>query len=169
MAGRNQNLAYNLSYIEQENNNLQKRIAEKERFRKKEAETKKSAASFLAIVKCVSMVCVVVFMLGLVLVNYVQLTEKTAKIVSTKKELAQLQEQKNLLNVYIERKTNVRQVEQFARDTLGMAEVQNHQIEYISLGNRDKIEVLKVDSGNTSGFLSVIARNLNVFTEYLWQ
>ncbi len=163
----NSSLAYDFSYFEE--SSAKKVVQKKEESVKKTSSTKKSATSFLSILKYIFCVAFIVSIFGGLLVNYVKLTESTAKITSLKRELTKLEEQEALLNVYIERKTNVRQVEEYAKEKLGMSEVQSHQIEYVSLENKDKVQVLKTESENSKGLLSIIAKNLNIFAEYLWQ
>jgi cell division protein FtsB len=157
----NQSVAYDFSYFDQtENLPRPEKKAEPRRAAKKGASIRlRTIASFV----------LVIAVLGCIVVNYVQLTETNAKLNSLKKSLTAAQESEKRLNVEMEKKTSLKNIEERARNELGMAEVQSYQVEYVSIAHDDKIEILKpANEGiGLNTIVDGISQSLNAVLEYL--
>jgi len=111
---------------------------------------------------------VVIATLAVMLMGYVVQTENNRDISSMKTELAQLQDEGRRLEMEVEKLTSLKNVEQYARSTLGMNEIQSYQVEYVSLNNSDKAVILQKNDGVAlADIISSVARALSTATEYI--
>ena len=69
-----------------------------------------------------------------------QINESFVKLQSLKTELSAIQKENDQLQVSIENSLNLNNVEETARDTLGMQKLDNNQKIYINLPKRDYVE-----------------------------
>lgn len=69
-----------------------------------------------------------------------QINESFARIQSLKEELSQIQKTNEQLNVGIQNSLNLNQVEQKAKELLGMQKLTNKQTIYVNLPKRDYVE-----------------------------
>ena len=69
-----------------------------------------------------------------------QINESFAKIQNLKGDLAQIQKTNEQLNVGIQNSLNLSQVEQKAKEMLGMQKLTTRQITYVNLPKRDYVE-----------------------------
>ena len=74
-----------------------------------------------------------------VLYNNVILTELTADIEKAQGQYEQLKTEHRRMQVEIEGKLSLRNVEEIASDQLGMAKMEGYQIEYVDLGGEDQV------------------------------
>lgn len=89
----------------------------------------KSAATFVLLL---GVVCAILY-------NNVQLTELTSQIEQTQANLESLQNDYRLMQVEIESKTSMRTVQEIAETQLGMAKTESYQVQYINLGEGDRV------------------------------
>ena len=86
-------------------------------------------------------------MMGLILCNST-LNELTAEIGSLKSDLAEAESENTRLGLEIERGTNLSDVEEYAKNQLGMSKLDRSQTQYISLDDSDKVVVKEDDQKN---------------------
>lgn len=96
-----------------------------------------------------------------------QINESFSKIQKLKGDLAQIQKTNEQLNVNIQNSLNLNQVEQRARELLGMQKLTNKQTVYVNLPKKDYVEpaVEKVIiQPDEKGFFASISETLaNIF------
>jgi len=93
-------------------------------------------------------VALVFTLLTFYIYGQVQLTELTENINAAKSELAQLESVEVQLQMKAMADIDVTEIESYARNELQMELVNQKQITYISLNNRDVGEVVANDNGN---------------------
>ena len=93
-------------------------------------------------------VALVFALLAFYIYGQVQLTELTENINSAKTELAQLESVEVQLQMKAMADIDVSEIESYARNELQMELVNQNQITYISLNNRDVGEVIGNDNSN---------------------
>lgn len=93
-------------------------------------------------------VALVFTLLTFYIYGQVQLTELTENINAAKSELAQLESVEVQLQMKAMADIDVTEIESYARNELQMELVNQKQITYISLNNRDVGEVVASDNGN---------------------
>ena len=88
------------------------------------------------------------FVIGVIIVGQVQLTELNQQIITAKKDLA------NSESVYIQNQMKVEsnlsnaEIEKYASEVLGMTKASNAQKEFVALESSDKAEVSAAKDGN---------------------
>lgn len=103
-----------------------------------------------------------------ILTSYMKLTELTADVTSQQKELTQLQNEGEGWQAKLDQMTSLKNVEEYARNTLGMTTMQQHQIEYLEPNGDTKVEITQPESGNILTSLSVaISKTFNAVMEYI--
>ena len=91
---------------------------------------------------------IVVFVIGVIIVGQVQLTELNQKIISAKDTLADTE------SIYIQNQMKVEtnlsnaEIEKYATEVLGMTKASNAQKEFVALESNDKAEVSAKKDGN---------------------
>lgn len=91
---------------------------------------------------------VVTFVIGIIIVGQVQLTELNQKIISAKDTLADTE------SIYIQNQMKVEtnlsnaEIEKYATEVLGMTKASNAQKEFVALESSDKAEVSAQKDGN---------------------
>lgn len=106
----------------------------------------------------------IVGLIGVKLHNDVQLNELTVKTSDLKKELNVQQSEETRLNVLLEERTNLKEIERRATDELNLKKIDKSQIQYVSLPTADKTETIKTEDKNI--FNSVI-RGFSIILEFL--
>ena len=99
------------------------------------------------------------------LYNDVSANELTREISKTKKNIEQIESEMIKVNVQLDTKTNLVNVEQRAINELGLLKIEKYQIEYINLPVENKIETIVKEKNNN--FFSQIARGFSVILEFL--
>lgn len=89
----------------------------------------KGAATFVLIL---GVVCAILY-------NNVQLTELTFQIEQAQSQLESLENDYRMMQVEIESTTSLRTVQEIAENQLGMAKTESYQVEYINLGEGDRV------------------------------
>lgn len=115
---------------------------------------------------------VVVFLLGLValiLYNYVKINELTIQQNKLERNLEELESEEQQLNIKLESKLDLKNIEKIAKEDLGMSKIESSQKEYISIDNSDTIRVVKKKEDNSvvSNTLSEIMTSFSIIMEYL--
>ncbi|MBQ6809514.1 MAG: hypothetical protein IJP09_02250 [Clostridia bacterium] len=94
--------------------------------------------------------------------------EQYEKIYRTKQLNAQLEEEINYgmkLQIEYESRTNIREVEEYAINTLGLQKYSNYQVEYIADQNSNKTVVFAENMGQEN-LLSRVSAVFSIITEY---
>jgi hypothetical protein len=116
--------------------------------------------------RIIALLFVAVLVLGIAGVNcYI---EQYEKIYQTKKLTEKLEEEINKgekLRIEYEKRTNIREVENYAVNVLGLQKYSNYQVEYVSKHNSNKTVVFNGD-GPQESVLSRVASVFSIFMEY---
>lgn len=89
----------------------------------------------------------VVSVLTVIMVGNARLNELTLEISSANKQLAALQDEEKKLNVELDRRIDLRNIEEYAKNNLGMQKLMKSQIIYVNLSGED--EAVIVDNGKS--------------------
>lgn len=92
-------------------------------------------------VKCVLGIAVVFAVLFAVSYRNAQISESYTKLKNQEKELSMLQKENNQLKVAIENNLNLGDLEQKAKEQLGMQKATTKQTRYVNLPKKDYVEV----------------------------
>lgn len=129
---------------------------------KEEKKRGNGGRAFLFVVTLAIFIAIIAFQVN----SNARLNELVSQNTQLKKQNELLKSEEIQLNVELERKTNLREVERIATEEYGMVKMDKHQIEYIKLPVSDKAEILnKTEKKN--GVLSDIIKNFNIILEYL--
>lgn len=107
-------------------------------------------------------------MLGLV-VSSVQLNDVTREIRVCKREIEELKSDEKKLEVDMEKKLNLRNIEDAAKNELGLSKIEKSQIHYVSIVSDDKIQLAnkEKDESAVGNALSSLVKSFNILLEYL--
>lgn len=161
----NTNLAYDLSMFD---------TAERERREKQRRADEEARKIHLAPLNSVSrsgsrikivMAALMIFA-ALFAVNYYNTKrDDVSRMVAEQEQLlTEAKDDYNLLQSKLDTKANIRYIEKYATEQLGMSKVAASQKKYISVNTEDLIEVTEDDDG---GFLSSVKRGFSAFLEYI--
>lgn len=131
-----------------------KKTGLKKRMAKQIRNRKGSLVMMAAIVLLVGLVCYQIYCNA-------QYNELTTQVNNLKSEYEDLVNEEIQLNVQIDAKAELNNIEAIAT-SMGMSKIQQHQIEYVNLGSEDRAEVIAVDDG-----LGGLFRNFSMIWEYL--
>lgn len=101
-----------------------------------------------------------------ILISYMHLTEVSAEVNQYEIELKNLQNEKSTWQNKLEKMTSLKVVEDFAKNQLGMVQVQQTQLEYMTHNNQDKVEIIREQSVLTSLY-TAISKTFNTVLEYI--
>ena len=144
------NLAYDLSLFEARPKERQKNnIIElpKEKLEQNRRRRTRPALVVVALFFTLMITSVV----GVMIQNQVELNELTAEINAATKELEESESVYTQLQMRAESKMSLKAVEEYAHDKLGMRELEQYQIQYISLSEGDKAEVNETQENKSWG------------------
>ncbi|MCI8497352.1 MAG: hypothetical protein HFE85_03755 [Clostridiales bacterium] len=85
---------------------------------------------------------------GFMLYSHVQITELSDQISSAKSDLSQAQSEYDYLNMQVQSKTSLANVEDYARNVLGMKKLDNYQVEYITIKGEAPVETSQDQEGS---------------------
>ena len=91
--------------------------------------------------------------------------EKIAELKSLNNQLADVQNEGELLKIKYEERTNYRAVEEYAVNRLSMVKINNYQIEYIVSKNSNQTLLIAAEEED-AGILPRISRAFSVAMEY---
>ena len=95
---------------------------------------------------------------------YIQQYEKNYEMNQLKRELAEVQNEGELMDIEYQSRANYRTIEAYVSENMSMKKISNYQIEYIYDGNLDKMQVIEHDENN--GFFSQLSIAFSVILEY---
>jgi cell division protein FtsB len=110
-----------------------------------------------------SAVCVV--LAAFVLNGYISLNELAITNSKMEKELQSLCDQNTVLQLEIERKNSLANIEEIATEQLNMVKLQSYQIHAVNLASDDSVEITA--PSNDSGLFDGIVASFNILLEYL--
>lgn len=105
----------------------------------------------------------VVSLLAVKIYTDARLSEKILESSRIKDKIEVLKGEEIRLNVELERKKDLKEVERLATNLYGMKKPDQFQIEYITLDVPDKSEIIRHDNESA---LSGLAKNFAIFLEY---
>jgi hypothetical protein len=115
----------------------------------------------------ISVILCALFIVGLLsakLYSDVQLNELTDKASKMKKELETLKSEEIRINVLLEKRTDLREIERKATEELGLKKIEKYQVEYISLPSKDKTEVIAEEE---NGIINSVVKGFSIILEFL--
>ena len=116
-----------------------------------------------------SAVLIVAFFLaigGYMLYSHIALNEVSNDLLNAKAELTKLEGEAGSLQVSIDSKNSMEEIERIATEELGMVKIENYQIQTINLLTDDTVEIVKDQPTNDSWWDGVVAE-FNILWEYL--
>lgn len=129
--------------------------------------TKKKKTSF-KLFDIILIVLTIGLMMGLV-VSSVQLNDVTREIRICKRDIEELKSDEKKLEVDMEKKLNLRNIEEAAKNDLGLSKIEKSQIHYVSIVSDDKIQLAnkEKDESAVGNALSSLVKSFNILLEYL--
>ncbi|MBQ8894946.1 MAG: hypothetical protein IJ043_11145 [Clostridia bacterium] len=114
------------------------------------------------------LLCIAFFMLvgGYLLYSHIALNEVSNDLLAAKSDLSKLEGEAGTLQVSIESKNSMDEIERIATEELGMIKIENYQIQTINLLTDDTVEIIKDEPANDSWWDGVVAE-FNILLEYL--
>ena len=119
----------------------------------------------VAIVKIFFAAVIVIGITSLMIVNRVALTEIGEEINAANEDLQILQSENTRLNVELEEKMSLDNIEEKAVNELGLTKMNNYQVQYLNLTQEDKIELTNPKS--SGNIFDTIAGWFDKIKEYL--
>ena len=155
----NHNLAYDLSRFEPR---PEKKIEEK---KKPPPPVSRSGLTPAIVVKGALVTLLIASAVSLMLYNRVQLTQIDDKINIETKQLNELRGDGIRLNVSLDGRVSLKNVEDYATNVLGLRMIEKYQVQYVTLSTGDKVE-LKDKIKTSKGVLNDIYSWILKFSEY---
>jgi cell division protein FtsL len=103
---------------------------------------------------------------GYLLYSHIALNEVSNDLLAAKQELSKLEGEAGNLQVSIESKSSMEEVDRIATNELGMVKVENYQIKTINLITEDTVEIVKDDTAENTFWDGIVAE-FNILWEYL--
>ena len=103
---------------------------------------------------------------GYLLYSHIALNEVSSELLAAKQELTKLEGEAGTLQVSIDSKNSMGEIERIATEELGMVKIENYQIQTINLLTDDTVEIIKDQPTNDSWWDGVVAE-FNILLEYL--
>ncbi len=103
---------------------------------------------------------------GYLLYSHIALNEVSSELLAAKQELTKLEGEAGNLQVSIDSKNSMGEIERIATEELGMVKIENYQIQTINLLTDDTVEIIKDEPANDSWWDGVVAE-FNILLEYL--
>ncbi len=112
--------------------------------------------------------CIIAFLAigGYLLYSHIALNEVSNDLLAAKKELTQLEGEAGSLQVSIDGKNSMDEIERIATEELGMVKIENYQVQTINLLTDDAVQIVKDQPKNDSWWDGVVAE-FNILWEYL--
>ena len=106
-----------------------------------------------------------------IIFNTVQITEQQRAISILKKEINALAAEKSELESEIDKRNDLRYIEEYATNKLGMVKSDQLPRYYVNIENEDKIEIVTDESGSgrSPGAIDIIVRNAGTKLSELWE
>ena len=103
---------------------------------------------------------------GYLLYSHITLNNVSDQLLKAKNELTALEGEAGALQVSIDTKNQMGEIERIATEELGMVKIENYQIQTINLLTDDTIEIVKDEPKSNSWWDGVVAE-FNILLEYL--
>ncbi len=103
---------------------------------------------------------------GYLLYSHIALNEVSNDLLAAKKELSSLEGEAGSMQVSIESKNQMDEIERIATEELGMIKIENYQIQTINLLTDDTVEIIKDEPKDSSWWDGIVAE-FNILLEYL--
>ena len=115
-----------------------------------------------------AVLCLALFLAigGYLLYSHIALNEVSSDLLAAKADLTRLEGETGALQVSIESKNSMDEIERIATEELGMVKIENYQIQTINLLTDDTVEIIKDEPTNDSWWDGVVAE-FNIILEYL--
>ena len=115
-----------------------------------------------------AVLCLVLFLAvgGYLLYSHIALNEVSSDLLAAKSDLTKLEGETGALQVSIESKNSMDEIERIATEELGMVKIENYQIQTINLLTDDTVEIIKDEPTGDSWWDGVVAE-FNIVLEYL--
>lgn len=115
-----------------------------------------------------AVLCLALFLAigGYLLYSHIALNEVSSDLLAAKADLTKLEGETGALQVSIESKNSMDEIERIATEELGMVKIENYQIQTINLLTDDTVEIIKDEPTNDSWWDGVVAE-FNIILEYL--
>lgn len=126
-------------YKQKSNNNHRKLEV---RTTEKKSETSVSKSEKIKITKRIGMVLIIFAVLLTISYRNSQINEQFNQVQNLKKELSSIEKENEQLKVNIENSININNIEQAAKEKLGMQKSSSKQTVYVSLPKKDYIETV---------------------------
>lgn len=118
----------------------------------------------------VTLVGICAFMVMVLIFSFSQVHEYNSNISNLKNTQSELAEQAAKLEVLLEERDDIREIEKIAVEKIGMVSSDTVQSKFVSVGASDRVEVIKTEPEETEGgfsaLLSVIGESLGQIGEY---
>ncbi len=112
-----------------------------------------------------SIISTVLFMY--LIFNMVQINEATQDISQMQNRLVEMKEESKELTLELEKKNDLKAIEDYAVNVLGMVKMDQLPKKYVSVDNEEKVEVVKPEPEDTTGpvstIMSAISENFSSF------
>ncbi len=105
-------------------------------------------------------------MLVFVLLSYVSLTAISTETAALERQLAAVTQENEQLKIKYENTFNMRDIEDYAKNVLGMSKLSKDQITVLNISRADKAEVLESNDSDTGNVVSDFADYLTSLMEY---
>ncbi len=103
---------------------------------------------------------------GFMLYSHIALNEVSEDLLAAKAELADLEGDGVSLQVSIDAKNQMDEIERIATEELGMVKIESYQVQTINLLTDDTVEIIKDEPADNSWWDGVVAE-FNILLEYL--
>ncbi len=115
-----------------------------------------------------AVLCIALFLAigGYLLYSHIALNEVSSDLLAAKSNLTKLEGETGALQVSIESKNSMDEIERIATEELGMVKIENYQIQTINLLTDDTVEIIKDEPKGNSWWDGVVAE-FNIILEYL--
>ncbi len=115
-----------------------------------------------------AVLCIAAFLAigGYLLYSHIALNEVSSELLAAKQQLTKLEGEAGNLQVSIDSKNSMGEIERIATEELGMVKIENYQIQTINLLTDDTVEIVKDTPTNDSWWDGVVAE-FNILLEYL--
>ena len=144
----------------QEIPSVDERIRQRQRAKEAAAFRSLPGVSFLSIAGTLFAAVLAVFVI-LAQINYNEAVAETARLNT---QLAELSEQQRRLEITFESVLDMKEIERYARDVLGMSKPESYQLAVVHSATGDRAEVLSGSEGNDlRGFGSFLSSLLEYF------
>lgn len=132
----NHSVAYDLSIYEKK-----EYIRKQPELKVVETPSRRVSANRALVVRIMLTAVLVISVIGVIIYNNAVLTELGDEISRQNKEYAVLVSESKRLSAELESKVSLRNIEDVAKNELGLSRMENYQVQYVNLSEGDKIEL----------------------------